>query len=211
MALLQRVFVIDPQPIFRRGLAAVIGTCPTLGWAGEADSLPGASAALVRARPDVLLLASPAHAQPEPCTVVELARLLPALRIIGVREATARAADGADRTACAGCPMPCLARDASVDELLRLLHAGPAAHPLTRTGARGEHQPVLLSDLTPREMQVLAQMAEGHNNLAIAKRLGVSVPTVKFHVGNILSKFDAADRTSAVLAALRHGMLALPG
>jgi len=63
--------------------------------------------------------------------------------------------------------------------------------------------------LTPRELDVLALMAEGASNKAIAKRLGISVHTAKFHVGSILDKLDATGRTDAVAHAARRGVIEL--
>ena len=57
--------------------------------------------------------------------------------------------------------------------------------------------------LTPRELEVLALMAEGFPNKAIAFRLGISVHTVKFHVGSLIDKLDAIGRTDAVAQAAR--------
>jgi DNA-binding CsgD family transcriptional regulator len=65
------------------------------------------------------------------------------------------------------------------------------------------------TELTPRELDVLALMAEGASNKAIAKRLGISVHTVKFHVGSILDKLDATGRTDAVAHAARRGVIEL--
>jgi DNA-binding CsgD family transcriptional regulator len=65
------------------------------------------------------------------------------------------------------------------------------------------------SELTPRELDVLALMAEGASNKTIAKRLGISVHTAKFHVGSILEKLDATGRTDAVLHAARRGVIHL--
>jgi len=64
-------------------------------------------------------------------------------------------------------------------------------------------------ELTPRELDVLALMAEGASNKAIAKQLGISVHTAKFHVGSILDKLDATGRTDAVAHAARRGVIHL--
>ena len=61
--------------------------------------------------------------------------------------------------------------------------------------------------LTRRELDVLALMAEGLPNKAIATRLGISDQTVKFHVAAIAGKLSAANRTEAVRIALRRGLL----
>jgi DNA-binding CsgD family transcriptional regulator len=64
-------------------------------------------------------------------------------------------------------------------------------------------------ELTPRERDVLALMAEGASNKAIARQLGISVHTAKFHVGSLLDKLDATGRTDAVAHAARRGVIDL--
>ena len=63
--------------------------------------------------------------------------------------------------------------------------------------------------LTPRELEVLTLLAEGMSNKAIARRLGISVHTAKFHVGALIDKFDAVGRTDAVTQAARRGVIHL--
>jgi DNA-binding NarL/FixJ family response regulator len=63
--------------------------------------------------------------------------------------------------------------------------------------------------LTPREIQVLELLAEGLPNKAIARRLGISDQTVKFHVSSISGKLGAANRTDAVRRAVRRGLITL--
>jgi DNA-binding CsgD family transcriptional regulator len=63
--------------------------------------------------------------------------------------------------------------------------------------------------LTGRELEVLTLLAEGASNKAIARRLGISVHTAKFHVGQLLDKLDATGRTDAVAHAARLGVLHL--
>jgi DNA-binding CsgD family transcriptional regulator len=64
-------------------------------------------------------------------------------------------------------------------------------------------------ELTPRERDVLLMMAEGASNKTIARRLGISVHTAKFHVGSLLEKLDATGRTDAVAHAARLGVINL--
>ena len=63
--------------------------------------------------------------------------------------------------------------------------------------------------LTPRELEVLTLLAEGMSNKAIARRLGISVHTAKFHVGALIDKLDAVGRTDAVAQAARRGVIHL--
>jgi DNA-binding NarL/FixJ family response regulator len=77
-----------------------------------------------------------------------------------------------------------------VDELLDRNDAGPAP-------------------LTPRELEVLVAMADGASNKAIARRLGISFHTAKFHVAAILAKLNADSRTEAVTRAAQLGLVML--
>lgn len=68
---------------------------------------------------------------------------------------------------------------------------------------------VLKAQLTRRELEVLAAMADGASNKAIARQLGISFHTAKFHVAAILAKLDADSRTEAVAKAAQSGLVML--
>jgi DNA-binding CsgD family transcriptional regulator len=96
---------------------------------------------------------------------------------------------------------------------VRLVGHGEAADavvvlPLGRS-PQAEPQADVEVSLTPREMEVLALLAEGASNKMIARRLGISVHTAKFHVGSLIDKLDAVGRTDAVAHAARLGVLHL--
>lgn len=63
--------------------------------------------------------------------------------------------------------------------------------------------------LTARELEVLQMLAGGLGNKTIAKRLGISTHTVKYHVGSIMTKLSAASRTEAVTVGIRRGLILL--
>jgi DNA-binding NarL/FixJ family response regulator len=62
-------------------------------------------------------------------------------------------------------------------------------------------------ELTDRELQVLALLAEGASNKSIARSLGITPHTAKFHVASIVAKLGATGRTEAVAKAMRMGLL----
>jgi two-component system NarL family response regulator len=62
-------------------------------------------------------------------------------------------------------------------------------------------------ELSPRELQVLRQMAAGDSNKEIGKNLNITEHTVKAHVKTILLKLDAVGRTEAIAIALKRGLL----
>jgi DNA-binding NarL/FixJ family response regulator len=73
----------------------------------------------------------------------------------------------------------------------------------------GDDGETAVEPLTPRELEVLALMAEGLSNKGIADRLAISDQTVKFHVASIGGKLNALNRTDAVRRGLRRGLISL--
>ena len=63
------------------------------------------------------------------------------------------------------------------------------------------------SDLTEREREVLQLVAKGMTNFQIAHQIGISEATVRFHVGNILSKLEVGNRTEAVRVAIKYRLV----
>jgi len=89
---------------------------------------------------------------------------------------------------------------------VRLARVGETAHAaLVPPSAPADPQ----APLTPREREVLELMAEGASNKMIARSLGISVHTAKFHVGSVIDKLDATGRTDAVAQAARLGVIRL--
>ena len=92
---------------------------------------------------------------------------------------------------------------------IRLATLGEAAEvALVSREAQAALEPADI-ELTPLERDVLVLMAEGASNKAIARQLGISVHTAKFHVGSLLDKLDATGRTDAVAHAARRGVIHL--
>ena len=89
------------------------------------------------------------------------------------------------------------------DPALTEVRAAPRATPSTVTGTAGP------DSLTPREREVLALLAEGLSNKAIADRLSISEHTAKFHVNAVLAKLGVQRRTEAVVRAARMGLVTL--
>jgi NarL family two-component system response regulator LiaR len=92
-----------------------------------------------------------------------------------------------------------------------VLHPAIAQKVFSRFGATGREpsEPVQLTDLSEREMEILRLAAKGMSNQDIAAQLYLSRRTVQAHLANIFRKMDVGSRTEAVLQALRKGWLGL--
>lgn len=75
--------------------------------------------------------------------------------------------------------------------------------------AQRVHAVTASDELTAREVDVLRQLALGRSNKEIAASLTISEETVKTHVGHVLGKLQADNRTQAIVQALKRGLVAL--
>lgn len=92
---------------------------------------------------------------------------------------------------------------------LRVAAMGETADLIVMEASPSERALERNATLTQRELEVLRLLAEGASNKTIARRLGISAHTAKFHVGRLLDKLDATGRTDAVAHAARLGVLHL--
>jgi DNA-binding CsgD family transcriptional regulator len=175
-----RVQINASDAIRRRGLAAVLRS---LGHD------------VVEAGPDVILAdLGPGDRLPSAdCPVLALADFIPGTRAdepAGLlrRHVSARQLDSALRAVATGL----IVRDPDATE--GFAEAGEAArHPL----------------LTPREVEILTLVGQGLGNKAIARQLGISTHTVKFHLETVFTKLEAATRAEAVVKGLRAGAITM--
>ncbi|MBO6538327.1 MAG: helix-turn-helix transcriptional regulator [Rhizobiaceae bacterium] len=114
-------------------------------------------------------------------------------------------------------PQPAKAPEADAPEVASPLPADApaelvaAAAKLAAAGYRisrdDDHDQPDIPTLSPRELEVLALLAEGAPNKVIARRLDISVHTAKFHVASIIAKLGAVNRTDATAIAMRQGLV----
>ena len=95
----------------------------------------------------------------------------------------------------------------SLLEVIREVHAGHRRLPEDVARRLAERPPQV--GLTPREVEVLALIAKGHSNKQVASALVISAETVHAHVRNVFVKLDVGDRTSAVMEAVRRGLVSM--
>jgi DNA-binding NarL/FixJ family response regulator len=95
-----------------------------------------------------------------------------------------------------------------VTSAIRSVHAGLRFIPASVSRRLAERPPC--SELSPRELDVLRLIARGQSNREIGGTLGITEATVKWHVNIILGRLGVNDRTEAIVAALRRGIIEMP-
>jgi DNA-binding NarL/FixJ family response regulator len=207
-----RVLIADDQPVVRQGLRTFLELHEDIEVVGEAADGERALEAIAALAPDVVLM-DLVMPRLDGVAAIERLRALgsPARTIVLTSFLDEDKVLPAVRAGAAGY----LLKDVEPAELVRairtvdggeaLLHPAVAARVLRELAADDE-RPRRHELLTPREREVLALLARGRANKAIAFELGVAEKTVKTHVGNILGKLGLSDRTQAALYAVRAGI-----
>ena len=112
----------------------------------------------------------------------------------------------------AGGPAGVLGPDAGAEQLdaaLRAVFAGLIVRSTAAVEPKGFAPIDDMPLLTPREREILGLIGEGLSNKAMARRLGISVHTIKFHLEALFTKLDATSRAEAVTKGLRGGVIEL--
>jgi two-component system, NarL family, response regulator LiaR len=207
-----RVLIADDHAVVRQGLRTFLDLQEEIDVVGEAADGEEALAAIEELAPDVVLMDLVMPRLDGIEAIRRIRERTPATRVIVL---TSFLDDDkvfpAVRAGAAGY----LLKDVQPQELVRairtvrdgqaLLHPAVAARlmeEIADDSRRREPDP-----LTPREREVLALLARGLSNKAIARECGVSEKTVKTHVSNILGKLGVNDRTQAALWAVREGLV----
>lgn len=200
-----RILIVDDHPVVCSGLTSMLSTHLGLEVIGSAASGEEALVIIRRDRPDVILL--------------DLR--MPGMDGIAVLQAL-KQFDNPPRTVI----LTSFEKD---EDIYRAIRAGAqgyllkdtsesemiAAINVVNTGKRFIPRHIaarladrmMRSDLTPRELQILEQLALGSTNKQIAALLDISDSTVRHHVNSIMEKLEVSDRTEAVATAIRSGVL----
>ncbi|MBI4180743.1 MAG: response regulator transcription factor [Chloroflexi bacterium] len=209
-----KVLIVDDHPVFRGGLRSLLSTRPDFHIIGEARNGEEAISLARDLKPDLVLM----DIRMPRIGGLEATRLIkkenPQIHIVMLT--VSEDEDDLFEAIKCGAQGYILKNLASSDVL-----------DLIKQGAEGEaaFTPSLASrtlmtlgspklekseSLTTREREVLEQLVLGYRNAAIAKNLGLTEATVRFHLSNILSKLHAHSRTEAAIKALQQHIVPNP-
>lgn len=209
------MLVLEPQPLFRLALEQTIRGCEAFVLAASCSCASDAFERAGALRPDIALVPGVCPTSDEDDVLIGLLTAAPDLKLLVTMPSGTGGSAVCDVLE-AGVSA-CVSRDEPPVEFARALravavgetflspkiHGELAAHIRSAARARTDY-------LTPRELEVLSLAAQGRAAPAIARELFLSLATVKTHIAHIYEKLGVSDRTSAVLAAIRLGLLPDP-
>lgn len=199
-----RVLVVAAYPAWRAGLVSLLASDRLL----EPVATEGVELGDAGSAPSAIVVD---YSAGEPEEILSITEAFPqsALVMIGADPAT-------DGPGLSGAPVAYLPSDVDAGTLtaaVRAAASGLIVLDPTVAGATGVHTHTRTSEsaetLTAREREVLLLVAEGLPNKAIARELGISEHTVKFHVSSLYAKLGVNNRAEAVSRGARYGLISL--
>ncbi|MCL2543969.1 MAG: response regulator transcription factor [Nocardioidaceae bacterium] len=210
------VVVADDQPVICAGFAALLDAQPDLEVVGTAPDGQALVGLVERTRPDIALT----DIRMPVMDGIEAARLITADHPTRVLMLTTFDLDAYVYDAIRAGASGFLLKDVTAERLVEavrmvadgaMLLAPAASRRLVAAQFDGQSwsrpEPPAAGDLSPREREVLLELARGRSNAEIAGDLHVGVETVKSHVGEVLRKLGLRDRIQVVVYAYEHGLV----
>jgi len=209
-----RVFIIDDHRMFTQAVAAALTEEPDMEVVDTVENLASARRRLEELEVDVILLDQRLPDGQGTHAAAELRALCPGAKVVLVTAAMEPSVlNEALAAGCAGF----VTKGDSIDALAAAVRAAASgATPvspamLTRITGGNSNNSSLTEPLTPRETAVLLFLADGMSNEEIAKRLFISIHTLRNHIQSIISKLGAHSKLEAVSIAIREGLITAPG
>jgi two-component system NarL family response regulator len=202
-----RIMIAEDHLIARLGVGAIVNAQPDMSVIAEATNGQQAVTLYREYRPDVTLMDMRMPVLDGLDAVAGIRKEFPDARIVAL--STYSGDDEINRAFLAGV-RGYLTKDVLHGELIeaiRVVHAGETYIPVPVAAALRAQQP--RSELSARELEVLALIVKGSSNKQIAFTLSITEYTVKNHVKNIFAKLNVEDRTQATTAAIRRGIVHL--
>lgn len=202
-----RILIVDDHPALRFGLCSMIGKEPDMTVVAETGDGAESVKLYQNHQPDIVLMDLRLPGMSGVEAILAIRHQAPAARII---VNTTYDADEDIHRAIQSGAKSYLLKDMPKEEILAVIRSVHAGHAVLPSQVRERlKERMARPALTNREIAVVRLLVKGRSNKEIAAHLGISEPAVKFRIQRILSKLDAVDRTSAVVSALRHGIVHL--
>ena len=221
-----RILIVDDHALYRVGIRQILEREPDLEIVAEADDARTALDASFATNPDVILmdlsLPSPGGIE----TTQRVKRELPAAAIIVL--STEEDEDALFDAIKAGAAAFIL-KDIAPEDLVMVIRRVVAGEYLINDkvfskpavasrvlkefrelAVYGQEAAPIFAPLSPREVEILDNIAQGMTNKQVAYALSISEQTVKNHMSSILRKLSVNDRTQAVVYAMRQGWIRMP-
>lgn len=202
-----RILIVDDHPVVRAGLATLLGTQEGLHVVASAASGEEALEILRQQKVDLVLL----DLRMPGLNGIET---LQAMRREGIRSRvmmlTSYETDEDIYRSVQGGAEGYLLKNTSQEELIdaiRTVHSGGKYIP--RRIASRLTERMMRSELTSRELEILAMVVKGLTNKQIGRVLAISSHTVRNHVNSLIEKLDACDRTEASTTAIQRGIIGI--
>jgi DNA-binding NarL/FixJ family response regulator len=221
-----RILIVDDHALFRVGMANILGREKDFEIVGEADSSRSALEAAEQLNPDVILMDASLPSPGGIETTQRVRRELPATAVVVM------AADEDEEALFASIKAGAAAfavKDISPDDLVHVVRrvsdgeflindkvfskpavASRVLKEFRELAVYGQEAQPIFAPLSPREVEILDNIAQGMTNKQVAYALSISEQTVKNHMSSILRKLAVNDRTQAVVYAMRQGWIKMP-
>jgi two-component system NarL family response regulator len=202
-----RVLIADDHPVVREGLAAILKASPRFDCVGQAEGVEEAIDLWQALAPDVGLFDLRMADGDAVSAISRIRRFDPDAKVLVVSSF-----DGDEevyRSIRAGA-RGYLLKDSQpnvIAQAVECIAAGRRYLPADLSAKLADR--VITTDLSPREIEIITLAAGGASNSSIAKRLSITVSTVKFHLNNVYSKLGVSSRTAAISAAYKRGIISI--
>jgi len=202
-----RILCVDDHPLVREGLAALINLQPDMKVVASAETGEAAISIYKKLQPDVTLMDLELPGMGGLAAIKQLRQIHPAARIVVLT--VHQGNEDIHRALQAGATTYLL-KEMLTKDLIRIIRqVASGAAPIPKNIAERLADRSATPALTEREVEVLKLIADGLANREIGVALNISQQTVHAHIKHIFDKLDVTDRTAAVGAAVRRGIIHL--